>query len=142
MIKHTFCFTTDRSFRKIPLSPLPLLPTCLCEALDFNDSNSSLGCSFTSTASSFTGVTEVKKFGNWVSGPTSIGKRMPWLSLEDHKSLLTTSSRESEDWHGTIVAQVAENKPAPWIAVSAENPGVIWYWLKEAATAIERKLGV
>ena len=94
-------------------------------------------CSLTSTTGGLTGVTVLKKFGAWVDGPKGIGKRMPYISVGDDKSLLTTADDKSQDRFGTIVSKVPEHSPAQWIGDSAEDPGIIWYWIKESSTFLQ-----
>ena len=79
----------------------------------------------------------LKKFGTWPEDQTGIGKRMPYLAVDDEKSLLTTSECQDQARHGTIVSKTAGNQPAKWIAGDAENPGMIWYWIKESSTMLQ-----
>lgn len=85
---------------------------------------------FTGTFSNLTGVSLIKKFDNWTSGPFAISNRMPWLPKGDEFALLTTNNRMIQEipW-GTIVTQ--KNWPSPWIYEKMPFPGRIWYWLKE-----------
>ena len=88
---------------------------------------------FTSTFSNLTGVTMVKKFDKWTSGPFAISDRMPWLPKLDELVLLTTNDRliQQIPW-GTIVSrQKWLFQPSPWIYSEMIFPERIWYWLKE-----------
>lgn len=82
----------------------------------------------------------LKKFGTWPDDQTGIGKRMPYISADDDKSLLTTMECQSQSKYGTIVSKTAENQPAKWISGDAENPGIIWYWIKESSTNLQGML--
>jgi hypothetical protein len=64
---------------------------------------------------------------------------MPWLPQDDDYSYLTTSDRVGREWYGTIVAKKPQFKPAPWIMGMLDNPGLIWYWMKEAPSMLKRK---
>jgi len=79
----------------------------------------------------------LKKFGTWPEDQTGIGKRMPYLAVDDEKSLLTTSDCQDQARYGTIVSKTADNQPAKWVAGDAENPGMIWYWIKESSTMLQ-----
>jgi len=81
-------------------------------------------------------VNLLKKFGTWPEDQKGIGKRLPYLSTDD-KSLLTTSDCNSPTKYGTIVSTAAEYHPAQWIAGDTENPGIIWYWIKESSTMLQ-----
>ena len=35
------------------------------------------------------------------------------------------------------MSTAAEHHPAQWIAGDAENPGIIWYWIKESSTMLQ-----
>lgn len=85
---------------------------------------------FTGTFSNLTGVSLIKKFDNWTSGPFAISNRMPWLPKGDEFALLTTNNRMIQEipW-GTIVTR--KNWPSPWIYEKMPFPRRIWYWLKE-----------
>jgi len=85
-------------------------------------------------------VNLLKKFGTWPEDQKGIGKRLPYLSTDD-KSLLTTSDCNSPTKYGTIVSTAAEYHPAQWIAGDAENPGIIWYWIKESSTMLQAPVG-
>lgn len=93
--------------------------------------------SFTTTKCSLNGVQLLKKFGTWSEDQTGIGKRMPYVTVGDDKSLLTTSDCESPTKYGTIVSKTADNQPAQWISGDSENPGIIWYWVKESSTMLK-----
>ena len=56
---------------------------------------------------------------------------MPYLTLNDNNTLLTTSANPSVNHYGTIVSRNNSHSPALWIEGAAENPHVIWYWLRE-----------
>lgn len=86
-----------------------------------------------SSSNSQTDVTEVKKYGNWSYGPTSLGKVVPYLPPKDTKAILTTSDVTGADSYGTLVSKVS----AKWIAGQMETPSVVWYWMKEAPSAIK-----
>ncbi|KAJ7371466.1 hypothetical protein OS493_025365 [Desmophyllum pertusum] len=89
--------------------------------------------SFTGTFANLTGVTMLKRFGNWSSGPFAISNRMPWLPKLDDLALLTTNDRQIQEmaW-GTIVTRPKwPYRPSPWIYPNMVFPGRIWYWLKE-----------
>ena len=92
--------------------------------------------SVTSSNCGLTGVKLLEKFGTWPEDQKGIGKRMPYLSNND-KSLLSTSDCNSPTKHGTIVSKAAEYQPAQWIGGDAENPGIIWYWIKESSTMLK-----
>ncbi|XP_031555969.1 uncharacterized protein LOC116292757 [Actinia tenebrosa] len=94
--------------------------------------------SFTSTSGNLTGLTEVEKFPpSWEYGPTALGNRLPWLPQDDEYAYLTTSDRVGKEWYGTIVAKKRQFKPAPWIMGKLDNPGLIWYWMKEASSMLK-----
>nr|XP_058946642.1 uncharacterized protein LOC131774603 [Pocillopora verrucosa] len=97
--------------------------------------------SFTTTKCSLNGVQLLKKFGTWSEDQTGIGKRMPYVTVGDDKSLLTTSDCESPTKYGTIVSKTADNQPAQWISGDSENPGIIWYWVKESSTMLKAPEG-
>ena len=82
-----------------------------------------------------TGVTLVKRFDNWTSGPFAVSNRMPWLPKLDDLTLLTTNDRLIQEipW-GTIVSR--HKWPSPWIYGKMAFPGRIWYWLKEQKKGI------
>ena len=57
---------------------------------------------------------------------------MPYLSRQSSYAALTTAEKPDEDPFGTLVARDLGFDPAPWIQTVAENPQVIWYWMREA----------
>lgn len=81
----------------------------------------------------------MKKFGSWPEDQTGIGKRMPYLSTDD-KSLLSTSDCSNPTKYGTIVSKDAGYRPAQWIGGDSENPGIIWYWIKESSTMLQGEI--
>ncbi|XP_078381985.1 uncharacterized protein LOC144664674 isoform X3 [Oculina patagonica] len=88
---------------------------------------------FTEKFANLTGVTMLKRFDKWTSGPFAISDRMPWLPKSQGLALLTTNDRSTEQipW-GTIVARHKwPYDPSPWIYNEMIFPGRIWYWLKE-----------
>lgn len=93
-------------------------------------------CSVASSNCALTGVKLLKKFGSWSEDQNGIGKRMPYLSTDD-RSLLATSDCNNPDKYGTVVGKVAEYRPARWIGGASENPGIIWYWIKESSTLLK-----
>ena len=92
-------------------------------------------CSLTSSDCGLNGITILKKFGSWREDDKGIGKRMPYLSADD-KSLLSTSNCNSPTKYGTIVSEDPGFSPAQWITGDSENPGIIWYWIKESSTML------
>ena len=82
----------------------------------------------------------LKKFGTWPEDQTGIGKRMPYMTVDNDKSLLTTSECQSQAKYGTIVSKTSDNQPAKWTSGDAENPGIIWYWIKESSTMLQGEL--
>ena len=70
------------------------------------------------------------QFDDWLSGRFGIGERMPWLSMDE--TLLTTNDRQDRGnrW-GTVVSRPMSYQPSPWIYAKMENPGKIWYWMRE-----------
>ena len=95
--------------------------------------------SFTSSDCAQNGVKLLTKFGSWSEDEKGIGKRMPYLS-GDGKSLLSTSDCKSPSKFGTVVSIAAEYRPARWTSGDAENPGIIWYWIKESSTMLKGTL--
>jgi len=88
---------------------------------------------FTGTFGNLTGVSLIKRFDNWTSGPFAISNRMPWLPKLDDLALLTTNDRLIQEipW-GTIVTRHKwPFDPSPWIYGNMPFPGRIWYWMKE-----------
>ena len=59
-------------------------------------------------------------------------KRFPYLGdpAKGH-ALLTTASREDYWEYGTIVSNISNRNPAPWMNNDVKSPGSIWYWLNE-----------
>ena len=92
--------------------------------------------SFTSSNCALNDVSIVQKFGSWPEGDKGIGKRMPYLST-DGNLLLSTCDCKSGTTFGTVVSQAAEYHPAHWTSGDAENPGIIWYWIKESSTMLQ-----
>lgn len=92
--------------------------------------------SFTSSNCALSDVSIVQKFGSWPEDDKGIGKRMPYLST-DGNLLLSTCDCKSGTTFGTVVSQAAEYHPAHWTSGDAENPGIIWYWVKESSTMLQ-----
>lgn len=92
--------------------------------------------SFTSSNCALNDVSIVQKFGSWPESDKGIGKRMPYLST-DGNLLLSTCDCKSGTTFGTVVSQAAEYHPAHWTSGDAENPGIIWYWIKESSTMLQ-----
>ena len=92
--------------------------------------------SFTSSNCALNDVSIVQKFGSWPEDDKGIGKRMPYLS-SDGNLLLSTCDCKSGSTFGTVVSQAAEYHPAHWTSGDAENPGIIWFWVKESSTMLQ-----
>ena len=95
--------------------------------------------SLTSSNCGLTGVKLLKKFGSWPEDQNGIGNRMPYLSSDD-KALLATSDCNNPDNYGAIVSKDAGYRPARWMGGASENPGIIWYWIKESSTMLKGEL--
>ena len=78
----------------------------------------------------------LKKFGSWPDDEKGIGKRMPYLTTDD-SSLLSTSDCNGPTKYGTIVSKDPGHNPAQWLGGDSENPGIIWYWIKESSTMLQ-----
>lgn len=87
--------------------------------------------SFVNTYNNQTDITLVKKFGQWSYVTSSLRERMPYLTLSDPNTLLTTSANPSVDQYGTLVSRNTSHSPALWIQGAAESPQVLWYWMRE-----------
>lgn len=59
-------------------------------------------------------------------------KRMPYITPDAKRTLLTTAEYPDNSAWGTIVSTDAEeNNPSKWIYRGMKNPGSIWYWVNE-----------
>ncbi len=88
--------------------------------------------SFVSESNNQTDITLVKKFSQWNYVVSSLRERMPYLTLNNPNTLLTTAENPDSNQFGTIVSRNASHSPALWIESVAPNPQAIWYWLREA----------
>ena len=96
--------------------------------------------SFTHTSNDQTNVTIIKKFGSWdycswdyCYNEGGIEQRMPYVVPNPSKAGLTTSSSPTRAWWGTIIEVSRQFKPAPWMHPQTypDQPGKIWYWMRE-----------
>lgn len=88
--------------------------------------------SFVNTINNQTDITLVKKFSQWSYVSSSLRERMPYVTLNDPNTLLTTSANPSLSQYGTLVSRNSSHSPALWIEGAAENPQVLWYWMRES----------
>ncbi len=79
-----------------------------------------------------TDIILVKKFSQWNYVSSSLRERMPYLTPNDPNTILTTAGNPQENQFGTIVSRNASHSPALWIEGVANDPQVIWYWMREA----------
>eukprot|EP00111_Clytia_hemisphaerica_P010409 TCONS_00030414-protein len=91
--------------------------------------------SFTQTSSNLDNVHLIHKFSdwayeaNWYSSPQ---KRFPYLGDPSKgRALLTTASYVDYWEYGTIISNISNRNPAPWMNDNVKSPGSIWYWLNE-----------
>eukprot|EP00047_Mylnosiga_fluctuans_P000295 m.190484 g.190484 ORF g.190484 m.190484 type:complete len:1020 (+) comp10042_c1_seq5:75-3134(+) len=87
--------------------------------------------SFTSLYNTQTDFIQQQMFSTYTyPNDAGIEARMPYLTPSS-SAILTTSYDGNNNWWGTIIQSTTSFSPSPWIDVSAPNPGLIWYWMKE-----------
>jgi hypothetical protein len=88
---------------------------------------------FVNTGNTQTSVNLDIKFGDWVYENAGIEQRMPWRAPIGECPYLTTSESPSSEWWGSLITRDGCGfNPAPWISSQIQNPGIIWYWVRNS----------
>ena len=77
-------------------------------------------------------ITELAHWGTWNYQSESMEARMPWIGIGINYGWLTTDGFRG-GWWGTLISNPGGGfDPAPWMsdAEGAQNPGIIWYWVR------------
>ena len=86
---------------------------------------------FVNTGNTQTSVTIDIKFGTWDYDNAGIEQRMPWYVPEGQCPYITTSESPSSEWWGSLMTRPGCGfNPAPWLSSQIQNPGIIWYWVR------------
>ena len=92
-------------------------------------------------ASSYHFLSDVElttKFDAWEYDDASIEQRLPYYLAED--ALLTTSAGTyPNSWWGTLVSRNKHYQPAPYMEAGNRDPGVIWYFMREAILDVHNR---